>query len=370
MQKVSAKNLEPGMIPVYNIFSSEDLVLVRSGIALNEQAIRRLQNLGIHSIYVHNLLFEDLEIPELVQEDLRISAIKTMQTTFNSFLKTQTFDMQPVFHLANTIVDSMTLKADAMIHTIDTRTSENYLSGNAVNVCILSVLTGMMLHYNGRSLRELAVGALLHDIGFLLTPQDIFNKPGKLTPEEAEITRQHTTNGFEILRKIRDLSFPSAHVAYQHHENYDGSGYPRNLMGEDIHEYARIVAITNMYDALISDRAFRKGFLPHEAYEMLMTLAHRYLDPKILDTFLANVAIYPIGSIVQLNTLELALVTKVYPRLQSRPVVKILTDKNGNRIQHQGEVDLSEQLTTFIVKLLDERETIDFARQYSSQNNE
>ena len=366
MQKVSVKNLEPGMIPAYNVYSSDDLVLVHSGIALNEQAIKRLQGLGIHSIYINNLLFESLEIPEIVQEDLRMSALKTMNTAFSTFSKTQTLDIQPIITLANTIVDSMTLKADAMIHTIDTRTPENYLAGNAVNVCILSTLTGMLLHYNSKALRELAVGALLHDVGFLLTPPDILNKPGKLTAEEMELSRQHTSNGFEILRKARELTVPTAHVAYQHHENFDGSGYPRGLKGNEIHEYARIVAITNMYDALISDRAFRKGFLPHEAYEMLMTLAHKYLDSRILDTFLANVAIYPIGSIVQLSTQELAMVVKVYPRLQSRPVVKLLTDKNGNRTNQPVEVDLAQQLTTFIVKLLDERETIDFARRYSA----
>lgn len=362
MQRISVSNLEANMVPAYNVFSSDGVILIRAGITLTDPMVKRLQNMGIGSIYIANPLFAGIELPELVQEDTRVEAIKTVQSVYTKFKKTNELDVQPLKLLAGKIVEDVTLHSDAMVHSVDTRTYEDYMYGNAVNVAILSVLTGLILDYSPTKLRDLALGALVHDIGLLLIPPEIVNKPAKLTPEEMTTLRKHTEIGFEILRKIRDIPIPASHIAYQHHENFDGTGYPRSLKGEEIHEYARIVSIANMYDALISDRTFRKGFLPHEAYELLMTLSHKYLDSKILDIFLANVATYPIGSIVRINTGEFGMVTKVLPRLQTRPVIKVLTDPSGQRLADTREIDLTEQLTTFITKLLTEKEVIEFGK--------
>jgi HD-GYP domain-containing protein (c-di-GMP phosphodiesterase class II) len=222
------------------------------------------------------------------------------------------------------------------------------------------------MEYAEAKLRELALGALLHDLGQTLVPAEIANKPGKLTPEEMDIVRQHTQAGFDVLRKIREVSIPAAHIAYQHHENYDGTGYPRKLKGDEIHEYARIVTVANIFDALISERPFRKAFPPHEAHEILMTLGQKFVDRKILNIFLSNIAIYPIGSVVQLSTGQIGVVTDVSRGLQARPQIKLIADEDYSSLPVTEELDLTRNLTVFITKLLKEQEIIELSNKLNS----
>lgn len=359
MQRVSVANLRPGMVPAYNVFSSDGIVLVRSGIALNEQFVKRLQTMGIGSIYIHNPMLDKVEIPELINEELRKNTVHALKEGFTNVGKTGQLNIDPIYSLGKSIVEAVTLNSDALIQVVDTRPYREYIYGHSVNLCILSVLTGLMMGYNNAKLCELALGALLHDVGYTFIDQELLYKPGKLTKKEFDVIHSHAEVGFEYLRKVREVSSPAAHIAYQHHENFDGSGYPRGLKGNEIHEYARIVTIADMYDALISDRPFRKAFLPHEAYELLMTLTQKYLDRDILEVFLSNIAIYPIGSIVKINSGELAVVKKVFPRLQARPVVQVVLDKEGKVVKEGSEINLAENLTTFIVKTLKEQEVLD-----------
>jgi len=358
MQRISVANLQPGMVTAYNVFNSDGSVLIKSDIPLTNLYVKRLKQFGLGSIYIKNPLLEGMEIPEIVKEDTKKKAIQVVQHAFKHFVEHREVDIEPFKLIANSLADEVILNRESMIHLADTRTFDEYLYGHSVNVCLLALLTGLLLDYNVTKLREMALGVLLHDLGQTLVPNEIVSKPGKLTSDEMNVIRQHTEFGFEALRKVREMSTPAAHVAFQHHENFDGSGYPRGLKGTDIHEYSRITSIANMYDALISDRPYRKAFLPHEAYEILMTLGHKYFDPKILDVFLANVAIYPIGSVVTLSTGETGVVTNVVRRMQTRPIVKIICDEKGQVASKQEEIDLTQNNTIFINKLLNEQDVI------------
>ncbi len=363
MQKVSIANLQPGMITAHNVYNADGTVLIKADVEISIQNSKRLKQFGLGSIYIKNQLFDGIEFPELVTEDTRLRAIQVVQSAFVNFSKTQDVNIEPFKELANSIVDEIILNRDMLVQLVDTRTYDDYLYGHSVNVCILSVLTGLALEYNEGKLRELALGALLHDLGYLLIPTEIADKPGKLTPEEAGIIQQHTTKGFEALRKVYGVSIPAAHIAFQHHENFDGTGYPRRLQGDEIHEYARIAKIADIFDALVADRKYRKAFLPHEAYELLMTLSNKFVDNKILEVFLGNIAIYPVGSVVKLNTGEFGIVTKVSRKMQARPIVRVITDKNGQLLHNAEEVDLTQQLTVFIEKLLKEQDVIELNKQ-------
>jgi len=154
------------------------------------------------------------------------------------------------------------------------------------------------------------------------------------------------------LRKQISIPLTSAYVAYQHHENFDGTGYPQGISAEDIHLYARIAAIADLYDAITSDRPYRPAMLPHEAYEVVLGSRGTKLDPKITDIFLENVALFPVGTMVLLDTGDVGVVTKVYPKLQARPIVQLIFDKKGQKISNPDRfMDLTKELTRFIVKV-------------------
>src|SRR5690606_17963818 len=134
-----------------------------------------------------------------------------------------------------------------------------------------SLAIGLKLGYSEAQLEGLGIGAILHDIGKVAIPLEILNKKGKLSEEEYTLVKEHTTNGFEILRKIEELPLLAAHCAYQHHERLDGSGYPRGLKGDDIHPYAKLLAVTDVFDALTTERSYRKAMLPHIALEVIFS---------------------------------------------------------------------------------------------------
>jgi hypothetical protein len=134
------------------------------------------------------------------------------------------------------------------------------------------------------------------------------------------------------------------------------------MAGTEIHEYARIAAVADIFDALISDRPYRKGMLPHEAYEILMTLGGTLVDREIVNIFLEHVAIYPMGSVVQLGSNEIGIVTTVFPKLQSRPIIRLLTDANGELLQEPEDINLADHLTLFITRVLKEREIFDLGK--------
>lgn len=363
MQKLTIKRLEPGMVLARNIFSTDGVLLLSSGTVLTKVQIERLQQFDLPSVYIKNPLTDHLTdsdildtIPEVVREETRVQAVQIVQTAFQNLSANQKLETQQFKDLADFLMSEIIENHGAMVHLTDIRTRDGYTFGHSVNVCVLSTLTGTRLGYNRFQLKELALGALLHDVGKMLIPKDILVKPGPLTTSERMAMEQHPALGFDILRRQGDIPLISAHVAFQHHEKFNGTGYCRNLKGREIHEYARIVAIADVYDAITSDRPYKEGSLPHEAYEIMLSLANTHFDPIILRTFLNQIAIYPIGSIVRLTTGEIAVVTKVIPGLQTRPILKVIFDANGYKLENGPEIDLTQHLTIFVEKVFDQAE--------------
>ena len=154
-------------------------------------------------------------------------------------------------------------------------------------------------------------------------PEEILNKKTPLTETEfAEIT-QHTTYGFEILRKNNDISLLSAHVAFQHHEKWDGTGYPRGLKGNEIHEYGRLTAVADVYEALTSKRVYRNAIEPNEAYEYVISQANTHFEPRVIEVFKKHIAIYPSGSGILLSNGQRGNVVKQNPTFPNRPFVRV-----------------------------------------------
>ena len=358
MQKIAIPDLQPNMVVARNIYSTEGVLLLSADTVLNAMQIDRLQQFGLPSIYIKNP-FTDIitsgdlidTIPEVVREETRVQAVQLVNTAFKNLTATQNLDTQQFKAISDLILDDVIKNRGAMIHLTDIRARDSYTFGHSVNVCVLATLIGVQLGYDMINLKELALGALLHDAGKMLIPQEIIIKPGPLTNAERKLMERHSDLGFNILRKHSDIPLISAHIAFQHHEKFDGTGYTRGLGGTDIHEYARIVAIADVYDALTSDRPYKEGILPHEAYEIMMSLANTHFDPIILQTFLNHIALYPLGSIVQLNTGDIAVVTRVSPGLQTRPTLKFLLDASGRRLKNGPEIDLTKHLTIFITKV-------------------
>ena len=362
MQRVSVGFLEAGMVAARNVHSAEGRLLVTKDTVLSEAMVANIQKTSLGSIYVRNPLFQDIEAEEVVTEDNRRKAVMALKSAVTAYQKTKVLDIQPLKKVLRELVVEIIRNRDSMIHQLDMRTYQDYIYAHSVNTCVLSVLIAVNLDYPEGKLTDLALGTMLHDVGMMMLPDALLMKMGNLTPEESKQVQQHPEDGFNILRTVREIPITVAHIAYQHHERVDGKGYPRNLTADKILEFAKVAAVADTFDALVSDRPYRKGMVPHEAYEVMMALADSYVDRDILHLFLTHVAIYPVGAVVQLDNGQHGVVTKVLPRLQTRPQVRLLTDRQGNLLSEQTEIDLTQHLTLMISRVLKEKEVFELGK--------
>ena len=273
MQRVSVGFLEAGMVAARNVHSAEGRLLVTKETVLSEAMVANIQKTSLGSIYVRNPLFQDIEAEEVVTEDNRRKAVMALKSAVTAYQKTKVLDIQPLKKVLRELVVEIIRNRDSMIHQLDMRTYQDYIYAHSVNTCVLSVLIAVNLDYPEGKLTDLALGTMLHDVGMMMLPDALLMKMGNLTPEESKQVQQHPEDGFNILRTVREIPITVAHIAYQHHERVDGKGYPRNLTADKILEFAKVAAVADTFDALVSDRPYRKGMVPHEAYEVMMALA-------------------------------------------------------------------------------------------------
>lgn len=332
MRYVKAEHLEKGMVLVYTLYDNNEKVLLKANRKLTQNYINRIQQMDIMGLYV----FEDDEITEhtpIVSEQTRLKAIKSLKK----------LNIDDCIYIANNIVEEIRESESMIVETINLSTYDNYTYTHSVNVDILSVVLGVACGLRDDELRKLSQAALLHDIGKTCVPIEILNKPGKLTDEEFEEIKKHPHYGYNMLKDNYDVSSVTRIAILSHHENEDGSGYPRSLTSEHIHLFAKIIHIADVYDALTTKRVYKDAMNPADALEYLMGNSERLFDKELVATFLDYIAPYPLGVQVELSTGQKGLVVKNNRAMLSRPIV---------RLDSGTLIDLMEQLDVTIVKLL------------------
>jgi HD-GYP domain-containing protein (c-di-GMP phosphodiesterase class II) len=353
MRRIRIDELKSGMIVAHTIMDCDGRILLRSGIQLNENYIKRLSEFGLNSVYIRDSL-DGVEVRDVISDETRLESIKIVKDSFQQLENQHKLNVRMVQSMVDKIIDDLLSDINVLVNFNDIRTFDDYTFGHSVNVAVLAIMTGITLGFNELQLKELGIGAILHDIGKTRIDKNILSKTGDLSKDEFNEIKRHTYYGFEILRQYPDVSLMSAHVALQHHERWDGNGYPRRLAGDNIIEYARIVTVCDVYDALVSDRPYRAAYTVNQALNILKRMSGIYLDPNCVDALISNIAVFPVGSVVELSTGELGVVVDVNKATPSRPIVRLIFDRYGKRLQHPYEVDLSKYSTVIVTKTLQE----------------
>ena len=214
-----------------------------------------------------------------------------------------------------------------------------------MNVCVLSVALGRHICLTEEELKDLGLCGMLHDMGKMLIPSKILNKPGKLAGKEIKIMKYHTTLGLKVLKKSKGrVPLSVINVAYSHHERVDGKGYPRGIGQEQLTRATRIVSICDMYDALTSDRIYRKGCSHLEAIDILTKMSGKHLDYALVLKFIECLSVYPPGSIVELTNDEVGIVVEVNQDEKLRPQV-ILVLGADKKPRKEKLIDLAKRET-------------------------
>jgi HD-GYP domain-containing protein (c-di-GMP phosphodiesterase class II) len=362
LRAVSIDNLDSGAILGKTIFSQDGRVLLKKGAELSAKAIATLARLGYQYIYISDDLTGDIEQPDLVSEELRAQATNTVREAFQNVSNAQAdsrfsrtgLNFDAISDVAGNLVEQILNNPDISIQMVDLKSYDQYTFQHSVNVAVMGVVLGKSLKLNFSELKDLAIGLLLHDLGNVTIPEAILKKPTKLTDEEFKYVYEHPRSGFELLRQAERISAPAKIIALQHHERLNGTGYPKGLKGADIHINSQIGAIVDAYDALTSDRNYRKRYLPHEAIEYLMGAGDTHYAHNLVKNFVAQVAPYPPGTMLKLSTGDVAVVTKVDMAMSTRPPVRLLFDKEGRDYPKAEEIELANYSTVTVTQVLPE----------------
>jgi HD-GYP domain-containing protein (c-di-GMP phosphodiesterase class II) len=225
-------------------------------------------------------------------------------------------------------VDSILHAPDALLWMTQLKQRDLYTSQHSMNVCILAIALGRQINLSVDELNNVGLCGMMHDMGKMKVPLEILNKPGKLDPKELKIMQSHAEMGWKLLLSSSGLYPGAIDVAYSHHEQLDGKGYPRGLSAEQITPYTRIVAIVDMYDAITSDRVYQNGRTHLEAINIMTRACDTHLDSGLTYKFIECLGIYPPGSIVEMTNGEVAIVIEINPKQKIRPKVILLLDEN------------------------------------------
>ncbi len=357
MRLISTNVLKENMVIGRTIWNEAGHPLLQKNAVITEGIIQRLKRLNIKYVYIEDSISNGIEIEETVSPEVRNKAIKHIQRSFKevreakgkqaSYLLDQQSKMigSIVDELLNTISNNnemLMILSDAYIY-------DEYLYQHSFQVTMYSIAIAKELGYCYDDQRLIGIGALLHDIGKLVIPQDVLKKPEKLTAEEFEEVKLHTRYGFDILRNLHSVSLLVAHCAFQHHERLDGSGYPRGLKGGEIHPYAKIIGVADVFDAITSNRVYRSKKQPSEALSIIEASSGIGFDEMVVDAFKRVIVKYPNGTVLQLSDMRRGVVAKQNLANAARPFVRVF-EENGQLVAATYEISLVEHPDVHIIK--------------------
>lgn len=384
---IKIDQLKPGIIFSQPVFIDEQNLLIRAYEPLKSSDIEKLLKWGIDKVYTDGEIIlnptstelhkekketakekQDLEEIKLHKEFAKLKEYKEdfinrsyqlgikLKNNFKDLVEKKQFNnhelLTEALYLANQIMD---LRFFPLL-LFGVKFSDDIIVNHSIHAACYGGFLGKLINLNKIRIQELIFSILIMDVGMYYIPLKLRQKNYPLTEEEKKVFYSHTLYGYKILTEYAYVKQNLALVALQHHENFDGSGYPKKVKQQEISLLARIAAVVDRYTAMLEDRYHRKARIPYEAMKILLAQEANHLDPRILKFFVGGMSAYPLGSYVELSNGCKALVIEGNLQAPLRPFVKILFDNHSNYIKELKIIDLSKQPTVTIIKVLDPNE--------------
>ncbi len=306
----------------------------------------RKENEPIHE--GNKIIFENIKpVPvssEIIKaKKIRDESILTVRKVMNDIKSGNQIDRETVLHTVDDILISILRNNSALTGLRRLRKTDEYLYGHSINVCTLMVSFGKYLGFDPQLLREVGIGALLHDIGTMKVPSEILNSKTELTDDEFATIKRHVEYGRQILEETEGVTETAIITAYHHHERLDGSGYPHGLKGDKISYTGQAIAIVDVYDSLTTKRCYRRKIPPTQALEMIYEWSEKQFSRELVQKFIRCIGIYPVGSLVRLESGLIGVVIDHCEDNLLQPVVRAIYNRKTDRyITVPYDIDLSQ----------------------------
>ena len=284
-------------------------------------------------------------------------AIEGIKVILNSMADGVGIDEGAIRGVVDRFIKTYLTDKSILINITNTKSWEGeYLFHHTLNVCLLAINIAAAANYSQKQIMEIGIGALLHDVGMLLVPEEIRFKKGRLTKDEWYEVQKHAILGLHIIEKVGRIPETAKFVAYQVHERENGKGYPKQRSGRFIHRYAKIVQIADIYESLCSPREYRMPYIPYRAMELLIKMSRQNLiSAEFVKAFLTYASLFPIGSIIELSDHRIAKVIQGNEQHYTKPIVSVILDEKGNLLEKSMvyQVDLSKDTNIQIIRALE-----------------
>jgi len=320
---VSIYDCKPGVQIAEDIYNANGVLIAAKNMILDESTIRRIENLGIIRINVYEnnddmIVASGTELFRAQYEE----NVETFKSIFHDISTGRDIGPDRVNRATDSIIFRINENRDIVNCVNDMHDSEEYLYTHSVNVALLSMLIGKWLKYDYKRIKSLVTAAFLHDIGKVKIAPEILNKPGRLTEDEYAEVKKHSTFGYKIVDQMPDMNDDILKGILMHHEREDGSGYPNGLKGQQIHPFAKIIAVADIYDAMTSNKAYRNMICPFDVIETIEKDYFGVLDHRVVSVFLHNIASYYIGYFVKLTNGDIGEIIYINQNNVSKPIIK------------------------------------------------
>jgi hypothetical protein len=361
--KITAASLKEGQKFTKPVFIDSDNIFIPENTAIRNKDLSLLESMGIDEVFTDGVLVYDgpegasdglavVAEAETLQSDAEILVVVTrlvrqLGAIFNAIAGKKQVNLRLLWSVTDSLMQLVKANPNSLLNLI---VSENVagqeMAKKGVFTAAVSAIIGEKLELPDKENQELAAAALLHDAGMLRLPDSILKKRGRLSVREVEIVMTHPFLSYNILKN--ELLYPDSvcMIALEHHEHWDGTGYPRRISGYDIEPGALILSIADAFTAMMSNCAYRGPMTGYQAMKTLMVEAGSCFSPEVLQTFVRIMGVYPIGSRVMLNDGSVARVTTINPVAPLRPVIRIVTAKDGSA--GEETVDLLANPSLFI----------------------
>lgn len=378
MKKVLVSELKPGMRYTQPVYIDSNNVLVGANVPIKEADIKRLLKWDIREVetdgevitaeIAESMKVSTRELDAIIESynsmldmkerlvQVHDQACLAVSKAYTAIRNNRVFTTNELEAAVEGIYRILSENRNVFLFMHLVQSNKDTVTIHAVNSTFYAMLIGIAMKYPKNKLKDLGLGMLMLNSGMIQIPAYIMHKQSDLTDRELTQIKSHPILGYRASKELGNLPEYAALISLQHHEQYDGKGYPKGLKGTEISEQARIASIADNYEALIEKRSYRDKQFFYQAMKNLVSDGAKKFDPVILRLFISVLSVYPVGSVVQLNRRGTGIVIGTVPSKPLRPIVRLILDESGSRIDDLTIVNLIEDQTLYIVKTLDEKE--------------